>query len=217
MSKIVIELQKKCLDTTIPCSNLLMQAYAIASKLSINNMIEFFTHEMEGYKDIDVDFFPQYRQVIVCTEALDPFYNSWKPITFPSNAPMNKHYVAESIAEIESFGPANAQTLEIRPNAEMQKIIRSASNTPESMQIHQIFSASQFTAIPQKVRKLILDWALNLEKEGILGENLVFSSEEQKIAKENPSVQIIINGDVFGSNVSGILKDSIAKVQSQGK
>ena len=190
-----------------------MQAYAVASKLSINNMIEFCTQEMEGYKDVDVNAFPQYRQVIVCTEVFDPYRNSWFSISFPSSAPINKHYIAESIAEIESFGPANAQTLEIRPNTEIQKIIQKLTKMSEPMQIHQIFSASQFTAIPQKVRKVILDWSLELESKGILGENLEFSDVEQRKA-QNMSITNNFYAPINGANLVATATNSTLNVNN---
>ena len=86
---------------------------------------------------------------------------------------------------------------------------------PKPLHVRQIFMAAKVTSILQIVRKLILDWALKLEKEGILGENLVFSSEEQSKVKDVPSIQIIINGNVSNSNLSGILNNSVSSVQTQ--
>ncbi len=178
---------------------------------------EIFSHELNGYKDADKNILPEYRRVLVNTEAYDAYYDRWIPVTFPSKSEFNKHSVVESITEIEKIDQTKCDTLEVRLNADAQKIIQKATNMSEPMLVHQIFPASQITSIPSKLRKYIFDWAYKLETEGILGKNLEFTTEEQKIAKENPSVQIIINGNVFGSNVSGILNDSISKVQSQRK
>jgi hypothetical protein len=43
-------------------------------------------------------------------------------------------------------------------------------------------NAIQITAIPEKVKDKVLDWALELEAKGILGENHTFSKEEKAIA-----------------------------------
>jgi len=40
------------------------------------------------------------------------------------------------------------------------------------------------------VRNTVLEWALRLEHEGIVGEGLSFSAEEKKKAKENPNINI---------------------------
>ena len=52
-----------------------------------------------------------------------------------------------------------------------------------------------------RVRNLVLDWALDLEKNGILGEGMTFSDEEKKRAS---SQDININGNFQGiiGNVS---------------
>ena len=217
MAKMVLDLQQACSNEEIPCSNLLLKAYAIAKKLGMQEIAEFLDHEINGYRNVDKKLFPEFRQVIVSTEAYDAYYGRWIPVVFPANSAFSKHSVVESIAEIEKIDQSKCDSLEVRLNADAQKIIQKATNMSEPMLVHQIFPASQITSIPSKLRKYIFDWAYKLETEGILGENLEFTTEEQKIAKENPSVQIIINGNVFGSNVSGILNDSISKVQSQRK
>ena len=84
------------------------------------------------------------------------------------------------------------------------------------MLVHQIFSAAQATSILQKVRKVLLDWSLELERKGILGENLEFSVEEISKAKDIPAINITINGNVSGSTIAGVLKDSISNIQTQG-
>lgn len=60
-------------------------------------------------------------------------------------------------------------------------------------------SRSQLTAIIDRVRNLILDWALDLEKNRILGEGMTFSDEEKKRAS---STAITVHG-----NFQGIIGD----------
>ena len=217
MAKIVIQLQQDCLNDAIPCSSLLLKAYTIAMKLGMKDTAEIFSHELNGYKDVDKKLLPEYRHILVNLEAFEPYERRWIPVIFPPNTQFNKHAVTESVAEIEKIEQSNCDTIEQRLNTKAQKIIQNVTNMQEPMLVHQIYSAASMTSILPKVRKAILDWSLALESEGILGENLEFTTEERKIAKEAPSVQININGIVFGSNVSGILNDSISKAQSQGK
>lgn len=216
MPKIVIELQQACLNDAIPCSSLLLKAYAIAMKLGMKDTAEIFSHELNGYKDADKNILPEYRRVLVNTEAYDAYYDRWIPVTFPSKSEFNKHSVVESITEIEKIDQTKCDTLEVRLNTDAQKIIHKVTNMTEPMLVHQIFAAAQATSILQKVRKAILDWSLELESKGILGENLEFTVEEISKAKDMPAVSITINGNVSGSTIAGVLKDSISNIQTQG-
>lgn len=209
-------MQQACLNDAIPCSSLLLKAYAIAMKLGMNDTAEIFSHELNGYKDADKNILPEYRRVFVNTEAYDAYYDRWIPVTFPSKSEFNKHSVVESITEIEKIDQTKCDTLEVRLNADAQKIIHKVTNMTEPMLVHQIFAASQATSILQKVRKAVLDWSFELERKGILGENLEFSVEEISKAKDIPAINITINGNVSGSTIAGMLKDSISNVQTQG-
>jgi len=216
LSKIVIELQQACLNDSIPCSSLLLKAYAIAVKLGMKDTAELFSHELNGYKDADKNKLPEYRRVLVNTEAYDAYFSRWIPVTFPANSPFNKHSVVESIAEIEKIDQSKCDSLEVRLNADAQEIIHKATNMTEPMLVHQIFAAAQATSILQKVRKVILDWSLELQSKGILGDNLEFSDVEISKAKDIPAINITINGNVSGSTIAGVLKDSISNIQTQG-
>lgn len=215
MAKMVLDLQQACLDEKVSCYYLLLKAYAIAEKLSIKDMAEFCSNEMTGYKSDDTTQLPLYRQIIIYTEAFDVNFQRWFPISLSSENPINKRNVIEPITEIEKLSLSKTETLEIRPTAEVRQIIFETTNMPKAMDIHHIVSIAQLASIPQIVRKLVLDWALKLEKEGILGDNLKFSSEEQSKVKDIPSIQIIINGNVTSSNVAGMLNDSISSIQTQ--
>ena len=209
-------MQQACLNDSIPCSSLLLKAYAIAMKLGMKDTAEIFSHELNGYKDVDKNVLPEYRCVLVNTEAYDAYSNQWIPIIFPPNTSFNKHFVFESIPEIEKLNQSDCDTLEVRLDTERQKIIRKATDMTEPMLVHQIFAAAQATSILQKVRKAILDWSLELESKGILGENLEFSVEEVSKAKDIPAINITINGNVSSSTIAGVLKDSISNIQTQG-
>jgi len=214
LAKIVIELQQACLDDQVPCSSLLRKAYAIAMKLGLQDMADFCNHEMNGYKSVDRSLVPEFRQVNVNTEAFDAYYSRWIPVSFPAHSEFSKRYVVESIAEIEKIDQSKCDTLEFRLTADAQKIIYKVTNMDEQMNVHQILSASQITSIPQKVRNCLLEWSLKLEREGILGEDLEFTSEERSKAKEIHTVNITINGDVLDSNIAGMMSESSTSVNA---
>ena len=210
----VLDLQQACLDEKISCYYLLLKAYAIAEKLSIKDMAEFCTHEINGYFDIENKLIPLYRHIHVNTEAYKETSKRWEPVSFPAGHPRSMRYVVESIPEIERLEQSKQEMLEVRLNYDDQLAIYQIIDMPKPLFVHQIFMAAQVTSILQIVRKLVLDWALKLEKEGILGENLTFSSEEQNKVKDVPSIQIIINGNVSNSNIAGNMMNSSATINN---
>ncbi len=62
MAKLVIELQKDCLNSKVSLTELLRKARFIAQKLDIAEMIDFCTNELEGYTKSAV---PKYRWILV--------------------------------------------------------------------------------------------------------------------------------------------------------
>lgn len=216
MAKMVLDLQQACLDDKISCNFLLLKAYAIAQKLSITDMADFCNREINGYAGVDNSLIPSYRYIPVNTEAYKDTSKRWEPVAFPAGHPRSMRFVYESIAEIEKLDESKEKMLESRLNFDDQLAIYKIIDMPRPYFVRQIFMAGQVTSILHLVRKLVLDWALKLEKEGILGENLTFSSEEQNRVKNIPSIQIIINGNVSNSNIAGELKDSISNIQTQG-
>jgi AbiTii len=65
------------------------------------------------------------------------------------------------------------------------------------MRPHLTFSSVQFRGIVERVRSRILEWALNLESRGVLGEGMTFTQQEKQ------AVQQIHNyfGNVSGSQI----------------
>ena len=70
MAKLVIELQKDCLNTNGSFSDLCQKAYFIAHKLNQDEMIEFLKKEIYGYKNIKD--LPDYRYVDLIYKAFNP-------------------------------------------------------------------------------------------------------------------------------------------------
>ena len=174
---------------------------------------EIFSHELNGYKDVDKNVLPEYRCVLVNTEAYDAYSNQWIPIIFPPNTSFNKHFVFESIPEIEKLNQSDCDTLEVRLDTERQKIIRKATDMTEPMLVHQIFAAAQVISILQKVRKVILDWSLELESKGIFGENLEFSDVEQRKA-QNMSITNNFYAPINGANLVATATNSTLNVNN---
>ena len=73
--------------------------------------------------------------------------------------------------------------------------------------------SNQINGILQAVRNTVLNWSLELEKRGILGEDMSFTSEEKQAAKEMQTITIEnfqgVLGDVHNSTVTQNLNMAI--------
>ena len=198
MSKLVIELQKECLNTKSSLTDLLLKARFIAQKLNIKDMVEFCTNELEGYTKGPV---PEYRKTSVTYKAFNP-YRGWIPVDIPSSLSyMLNRSLFLSVGEMEDFLKKEDSTMTMSVDPELQERLYDLFGTPVRFEIKSFFSKTQFTRILDTVRNKISDWAVELEQKGILGDEYEFSSSEKEIAK---NMTIINNyGNINGSNVVG--------------
>lgn len=178
-------------------------------------MVDFCSKELYGYKDVKREDVPAYRKGVLGLEGVDGYKNAF-PIILRQDSEFTALKISQSITEIESMELSNGSILYSNVSAEESYFIRKKIQIDSDVLIRKVIPAYLFKAVLTKVRKIILEWALELEKNGIYGEQLVFSDEEQKKGNDIPSIQIIINGNVSNSNIAGKFKDSISNIQTQG-
>ncbi len=214
MSKLVIELQKECLNPTLSYANLFQKAYFIAQKLEQKEMVEFLKNGIDGYKkQKDV---PDYRYINVVYKANNPMIG-WIPVSIPSNSSLIKylHYpIFQSVSELESFMNAKGDALVMSIPIELQELFISQIIGKIPFEIGAHFSKNQIRPILETEKRIISDWALDLERKGILGDEYLFTQQEKEIAK---TMTFIINGNVNGANVIGNMTNSSATVNNNGK
>ncbi|MDY6284735.1 MAG: hypothetical protein SPL19_02415 [Fibrobacter sp.] len=210
MSKLVIELQKACLSEHISVVDLLHKARFTAKKLNKIEMIDFCTKELEGYPN-EV---PDYRYISVTYKAYNPVRREWIPVEIPNEPPISNFLtrpVNMSVGEMTSFLNGEENLLSMEVPQSMRDTIYYHLNSVYDFEIKSFFSSSKFAKILNAVKKRITDWTLDLEKEGILGDDFEFETIEQENAKQ---MTININGSVTGSNVVGHMEQSSATINN---
>ncbi len=213
MSKLVIELQKDCVSQTTSYETLFQKAYYIAQKLNQQGMIDFLRNEIDGYKkQCDV---PQFRYVDVVYKAKNHMLGSWIPVSIPSNNPLTKYlrYPAfQSVSEMETFLASKGETLVLSISSELQEAFIEMSVNKIPLEIAAHFSKNQFKKILETEKRMICDWAIELERRGIMGEEYEFTTEEKE--KAGRMTVININGSVSGANIIGSMNNSSATVNN---
>jgi AbiTii len=208
LESLVTELQKAAINEAASVAALLRMARTVATKLDLQEALSWIVAESNGYKD--ASHIPDYRRIRVIIKFFNPIAG-WLPIHFQQQdledlycnqiefAPIGR--LEDLISRVTKDGGTISRPL---PAGAYQFIANQISITT---QIDAFVDTSTLQTIVEAVRNRILEWALALEKEGILGEGMTFSSEEKRQASESPTT--INVGSI--SNFAGSLGGSVVR------
>lgn len=188
MASLIEQLQADALDQSVAVTTLLRKVKVAAVKLRLNDTIDWAGHELNGYRS-EV---PDYRVVHGQCMGFDS-YRGWTVVG--GNAEiveaLSKRAVGQSMSSLEEVISSEGTELTITLSPKIVEGIRNSN--PGCLDVALHISKASICAIVDHVRNLVLDWALDLEKAGIVGEGLNFSSGE-KAKAANSSIEINIEG-----------------------
>lgn len=201
MESIVLELQRETLDSTKNVSDLLRKALVISQKLSLIDFQNWIEKELNGYDENDD--VPSYRAIIGEVRGWNP-YNGWIPLIFqdPQIGEMaSTRKTNQSIAQLESLVNERSKNSELHMpfSQTMQRTL--SKNFGYETQVSLIADRASLIKIIDSVRNIILNWALKLEQDGILGEGLAFTKQEKKTAVKSPQNINYFFGPVKNSQI----------------
>lgn len=182
MTSVVIDLQKKALDKTASTSDLLREALVIARKLKILPIQDWLKSELNGYSENSI--IPDYRIIVGEIKSFNHLNGIWMPCFFSEGfsavEEMKKGYFYQSVGELESLilGKENSTIVLRFPDKIVITLMRDFKEiwTPPTLHIPKL---SVFRIL-EIVRNKVLEWTLDLEEQGILGEDFIFSEQEKK-------------------------------------
>lgn len=203
MTGLVEELQREALDPNVPVTQLLRRAKVVAVKLKLDMVSDWLDAELNGYEDEAT--VPEYRVQPGQAKWFNP-YQGWLPIQGPRSImdKLNSRKVQQPISSIEDYARRSDGDWHVPFSQEMIMSLFGKQPYPPS-QAGVFLDVSRFVEIVDRVRGKVLDWALDLERAGITGEGLSFSSAEQQKAS-HVTIKIeqmhgnLMSGDVSGSN-----------------
>ncbi len=218
MPSLVEQLQRDATDPSVDVATLLRRAKVAASKLTLEQLESWMEHELRGYPhDIQV---PSYRKLAGQMKAWNPF-NGWIPImgdpeTMQLLCSFDCH---ESIGQIEDLlRGADSGTVKRVMGPEQIAVLNQITDA-NAPRYELTIGKTLLTKIVDEVRNSILDWALGLEKSGIVGSGFSFSAEDKQKAQE-AHVAITIGsigsfiGNMGSGNTAGDINASIGDVNS---
>ena len=208
MSSLVLDLQKELMDRDCDILQALRHAHVIATKLELNEFDEWIQHELNGYPKKE-EVIPKYRFVTGTLKAKNPRLG-WIPVVIMDNAknhPFNTMPIYESLAsliEIKQQTTSGTFHYEFPPALTMELL--KYTDSPIYMDVVLVISVHHISEAVEQVKNHLLEWTLELEKKGILGENMTFNKDETLSAKAIASSTInvygtYVNGDVSNSQI----------------
>ncbi len=172
---------------------LLRRMKVIAVKLKLDNVEQWVEDELQGYKGP----VPPYRYVEGTPMALNPV-RGWIPL-LGRVGNISRLPVKQPISSLEdSYAGADGH-LQMAYASKLVEAIDEYNGT--NWGHYALFiSRSNLAEILQHVRGMVLDWALGLEKAGVIGSEFSFTKEEQERAM---AINITNHGAMFGAFGSG--------------
>lgn len=207
MNSIVLELQKELLNKDCDILQALRKAHIIAFKLNLAEFDEWIQNELNGYKFED-DNFPEYRKMSGELKVNNPL-RGWIPImVFDKNSRnfFRDVPIFESISYlIEVEKKSKDGYFYFSYPADITMNLCKGANLPTYMECALHISTVKIIELIDIVKNRLLEWTLDLEKNGILGENMTFNKMEKESAKA-VSQQVnyyapVINGNVNSSQI----------------
>jgi hypothetical protein len=198
MQPLVLQLQAECLDAGVSILEVLRKALVVARKLSLTDAQAWIEKELNGYKSGDEA--PPHRLLTGQIRSWNP-YHGWIPMIFEDHreaAYLSKCFVGQPIGELEDLLKHGTGTLQFPFDPGTEANLMKGMDIP--LQTTRHLSRSSVTGIIDAVRNMVLEWCLQLEKDGILGDGMVFSAREKEAASHS-NYTINYNGPVVHSQI----------------
>lgn len=201
---VILELQDLAADSRNNIADVLRKAYLVATKLDLPEFSNWLSRELHGY-GVD-DAVPEYRKVHAELKAENP-YHGQVPFLIGDQRVVDKLCnveMRESVPAIVQLLSSKGGTFQLTLPPDIVQVLMGIQKSYAPLYPVRIVERSEFANILEAVRTAILEWALRLEKEGIVGEGVRFSSQERERAAANIRIQNFqgILGNVSHSSVA---------------
>jgi AbiTii len=196
MSALVLELVDMASKPGVSTSDLLRRALVAARRLAIPELVGWINSELTGYTSGDV---PGYRRIHGQLVAENPYRGRIPFFAPPDMADILTDFsIRQSIPELLHLSDSSSVIYSHFPAEIEQKLMQMMqAGSGVAMRPALKFSTVQIEGVIEVVRSRILDWALDLEGRGVLGEGMTFTSQEKQTVQE----QHYHFGNVSGSQI----------------
>lgn len=195
-NSIIREIQGELLAESVSVAGILRKARLAARKLDLQDFEKWIANESDGYKNTATEDLPDYRKIGCVPRFFNP-YRGWCPIIVEDRQMYelcHTSYLFQSIAEIENLLGSDG-TLTYTYPPELTRILRDGMDM--QFEIRAFVSQSSLAQPINAVKNIVLDWAVDLEKAGVVGAGLGFSSEDKREAET-------VTQNIYAQNIGNL-------------
>lgn len=193
MPALIPQLVNAALDPHTSVASLLRHALVAANRLSLVDLADWMSSELNGYKTASLPEYRKLRGTLICERE----FGGWMPLEVTHAATLNmvsQRPFYQSIPELERVISSGGPLVVFFPPRN-EVYLRSLMRPPTRPAVE--IQASQIFGLIELVRSRILQWALDLESKGVMGEGMSFTLQERQIV----AAQHYHFGDVTGSQI----------------
>jgi len=182
---LVLELQRLARTSETGIGELLRHAKVVAVKLDLEDAQLWIDQELNGY--VPPAMVPPYRVIPSELQVRNP-YHGWNAVDWGGVGNLQEHFatfeVRNTIAEVEVA--ATAQDPGFGLVQWEIEALKEASEGFGRFPAKRSVSRASLVGIVEGLRAHVLDWALALEKRGVLGHEMTFNETEKRDAAKVP-------------------------------
>ena len=206
MASLVMELQRAALDEKSSVSSLLRKALVVATKLQVSDFESWARSELEGYQDGSAPI-PEYRKLHGAPKVWNPYhgYQDLQCETAKLAQIISSMPLGASVDALEEGRGKDGGTWMFTYPPELEHSLMNGMRGGPKLKPSLHLSESAIRSVLGRVRTIVLQWSLTLERQGVLGEGMTFTQEERAQAAA-------VHIDTFIQGVS----DSQIQVNSPG-
>ncbi|WP_144731944.1 hypothetical protein [Acinetobacter oleivorans] len=205
-TSIVLQLQELAVDPNSNIEELLNKALLVARKLKIKKFRKWCESELKGY---DKENIPDYRIIKGQLKVFNP-YHGLQPFIIPDTLDklVTTIKIKQSVGEINNLLSQEGNSFESVISNEVKSKLMSMQKGFTQLEPRVMFERSQLLSVSSKLRNIILNWSLQLEEDGILGEGMKFSEKEKKAAMSVNNFNIQNMQGVVGTVSGGTINQN---------
>ncbi|QOX00297.1 MULTISPECIES: AbiTii domain-containing protein [Acinetobacter] len=186
---IIIQLQKLAIDSSSNVEEVVRLALIAATKLKLKDFKKWCKNELEGYNDKKI---PAYRKTRATLKAFNPLRGNIPFfITDPDMQDAVTYYeIRQPLSNLISLLNGKSNSFEIQMPNEWISILmkmQEETGTFSPLMPKLLLTSSHFQNVVDSVRQEVLNWSLELESQGILGEDFNFTKTEKQTAEKMTS------------------------------
>ncbi len=214
MATLIHELQQKIFNKDLSVSEILRFALLVAKKLKLSDFAKWLEAELNGYQGtIEI---PSYRQLASSLKGWNHILKIWQPIFTPNDPDAySTCKIGQSVGEIEKLLTRESpQSGALRIPLSQHEVLRIMNEIgrPSPSDISLIVDSGQVHGIIDKVKTALLNWTLDLEEAGIVGEDMAFTVEE----KESAQSESITHNNYYAEVVQTVVQAAHSSQIQQG-